>query len=70
MLCDNLEGWDGEGGARSKRVGTYVHLWLIDADVWQKPAQYCKAVILQLKLGASLVGQTVKNLPAMRETWV
>ena len=28
--------------------GTYVYLWLIHADVWQKPTQYCKA-ILQLK---------------------
>ena len=36
----------------------------------QKPTQYFKAVILQLKLGASLVAQTIKNLPAMLETWV
>ena len=25
-------------------------LWLIHADVWQKPAQYCQAIILQLKI--------------------
>ena len=30
--------------------GTYVCLWLIHADVWQKPIQYCKAIILQLKI--------------------
>ena len=29
-LCINLEGWDGEGDGRE---GTYVHLWLIPADV-------------------------------------
>ena len=30
--------------------GTYVYLWLIHADVWQKPTQYCKVIILQLKI--------------------
>ena len=28
----------------------YVYLWLIHVDVWQKPSQYYKAVILQLKI--------------------
>ena len=36
------------GGFRSE--GTYVYLWLIHVDVWPKPTQYCKAIILQLKL--------------------
>ena len=36
-------------GGRFKREGTYVHLWLIHVDVWQKPTQFCKAIILQLK---------------------
>ena len=41
----------GEGGAgRFKREGTYVCLWLIHIDVWQKSSQYCKAIILQLKI--------------------
>ena len=31
------------------REGTYVYLWLIQVDVWQKPTQFCKAIILQLK---------------------
>ena len=35
---------------RLKREETYVYLWLIHADVWQKPTQYCKVIILQLKL--------------------
>ena len=45
-------GWDlGEG---FKKEGTHVYLWLIHADVWQKPAQYCKAIILQLKINTFL----------------
>ena len=48
-LGNNLEGWEGEGG-RLQREGTYVYLWLIRVDVWQKPTQYCKAIILLLKI--------------------
>ena len=51
VLYDNLEdglGW--EVGGKFKKEGTYVYLWLIHVDVWQKPKQYCKAIILQLKL--------------------
>ena len=33
-----------------KREGTYVYLWLIHVDAWQKPTQHCKAIILQLKI--------------------
>ena len=29
--------------------GTYVYLWMIHADVWQKPTQFCKAIIFQFK---------------------
>ena len=51
MLCDNLEGWDGVGGGREVyEGGSYVYLWLIHVDVWQKPTRYCKAIILQLKI--------------------
>jgi len=39
-----------EAGGRCKREGTYVYLWLIHVDVWQKPIQYSKAIILQLKI--------------------
>ena len=38
-------GW-GVGGGRFKK--TYIYLWLIHIVVWQKPTQYCKAIILQL----------------------
>ena len=37
-------GW--EMGERFRREGTYVYLWLIHVDVWQKPARYSKANIL------------------------
>ena len=29
---------------------TALYFWLIHDVVWQKPAQYCKAIILQLKI--------------------
>ena len=55
MLCDNLEGWDGVGGGREVyEGGSYVYLWLIHVDVWQKPTRYCKAIILQLKINIFL----------------
>ena len=42
------------GGRKVLRKGTYVYLWLIHVDVWQKPAQYCKVIILQLKINQFL----------------
>ena len=30
-----------EVGGRFKMEGTYVCLWLIHDDVWQKPLQFC-----------------------------
>ena len=41
-------GW--EVGENFKREGTDVYLCLIHVDVWQKPIQLCKAIILQLKI--------------------
>ena len=29
--------------------GAHLYLWLIHVDVWQRPSQYCKVIILQLK---------------------
>ena len=49
-LCINLEGWDGEGerweGGSKERVYIYISLWLSHVEVWQKRANFCKAVIL------------------------
>ena len=46
---DNLEGQDGVGW-RFKTEGTYVYLCLIHVAIWQKPTQYFKVIILQLKI--------------------
>ena len=42
VFWDNPEGWGGEGGGRGvKDGGTLVYLWLIHANVWEKPSSYC-----------------------------
>ena len=46
--CDSLEGF--EVGGRLKKKGAHVYLWLIHVEIWQKPTQYFKAIILQLKI--------------------
>ena len=47
---DNPEGLGGVGGGRGVQDGgTHVYLWPIHVDVWQKPSQYYKVIILQLK---------------------
>ena len=43
-------GWGGRWEGGSGAGGAYVCLWLIPVDVWQKSTQYCKAIILQLKI--------------------
>ena len=43
-------GYGGDGVDRGVHdVRTQVYLWPIHIDVWQKPSQYCKVFILQLK---------------------
>ena len=42
--------WGGRWEGVIKRKDTYVYLWLIHVDIRQKPTQYCKAIILQLKI--------------------
>ena len=53
VFWDNLVESDGVGDGRGlfRSEGTYVmnHLWLIHADVCQRPTKYCKAIILPLK---------------------
>ena len=41
-LCGTLEGWGGGLRGRAR-----AYLWRIHVDGWQRPAQYCKAIILQ-----------------------
>ena len=51
-----------------KREGTYVYQWLILVDVRQKPTQYCKAIIFQLKINKTcLLAQPVKKPPSMQK---
>ena len=38
---------------RFKRKGTHAYLWLIHVDAWQRPAQYCKAIVLTLSVVSS-----------------
>ena len=60
---NNLEGWDGDGGWREvQEGGAIVYIWLIHGDIWQKPIQYCKAIVLQLKVNKLMTPQ--KNLMA------
>ena len=41
----------GWGGRRegSSGWGTHVNPWLIHANIWQIPLQYCKVISLQLR---------------------
>ena len=61
VLWDNP--WDGVGvgGGWGLQDGGHVHPWVIHVDVWQKPAQYCKVIILQLK-------EKKRNCQPMQET--
>ena len=45
--AQRLEGREVEGEFRT--WGTHVYLWPVHVGVWQKPSQYCKVIILQLK---------------------
>ena len=40
-------GWGGKWRGAVQEAGASVYLWLTHADVWQKPIQSCKAIILQ-----------------------
>ena len=44
--CSVIEGQHGEGDGFRKE-GTCVYLWLIRVDVWQRPTQHCRAIVLQ-----------------------
>ena len=37
------------GGKVIQDGGTHMHPWVIRVDIWQKPPQYCKVSIPQLK---------------------
>ena len=47
VFCDNPE--KRGVGRRFMRERTYAYLWLIHADVWQKPTQHDTANMLHIK---------------------
>ena len=50
VLWDNPEGQGGQGDGRGVHDGGDSCIPMpIHVDVWQKPSQYCKLVIVQLK---------------------
>ena len=58
MICGNPGEGDGVGGRKEIQeggdMGTYICLWLMHVDVRQKQMQYCRAIILQLKINEFL----------------
>ena len=66
-ICDSLEygmGWEVGGGFKGE--STYVHLWLIHADVRQRPTQYCKAITLQLKVNQKMLATHTKKVYSIK----
>ena len=51
---------------RFKREEIYVYLWLIHVDVWQKSTQYCKEIILPLKINFKNDEKKKKHSPFYR----
>ena len=49
-LWNNLEGWDGKGSGKGVQEGDTGIPMTDSCWVWQKPTQYYKAIILQLKI--------------------
>ena len=43
------DGMGRERGGGYRIEGTNVCLWLVHTDVWQKPSQYCKVIILHFE---------------------
>ena len=73
LLCDSgnsnqgsVTTWRVGMRGRFQREGTYVYLWLIHADVQQKPIQCDKAIIPQLKLNKCLEMLNALSSPIKR----
>ena len=39
-----------------------MYTWLIHVDIWQKPTQYCKAIILQLKINKKFLKRIIATI--------
>ena len=56
-------GWRGsqKGGSG---WGTHVNPWLVHANGWQKPLQYCKVISLQLiKITGEKINKSATHMP-------
>ena len=59
-------GWEVGGTFKTEEI--YVYLWLIHVSTWQKPAQYCKAIILMWLLSCSVMTNSVTPWTAAHQT--
>ena len=50
-----------EMGEGFRREGTYIYLWLIHVDVWQKPTQYCRLSSNKKKIKERMGRNTSKS---------
>ena len=57
-------------GREVQKEGAYVYLWLIHVDLWQKPTQFCKAIILQLKINKFKIKKKKRSAPGGESLWV
>ena len=53
-----------------KREGAYVYLWRIHVDVWQKPLQYYKVIILQFKIKDWKKKMTAMEFLPLTDFWI
>ena len=56
MLCDNIEVSYVVEGGRKFQEGEDICMPVAAVSIWQKPTQYCKAIILQLEIIFFLMG--------------
>ena len=66
LLKPKGAGWGGS----VKREGTSVYLRPIHDDAWQKPTQYCIAIILQLKIKFKKICKELFSLKKKRSGYV
>ena len=59
-----------EVGGGFQREGTCVYLWLIRVVEWQKPTQYCRSIIPQLKLKNKLKMEMTNTPSVSKDSWL
>ena len=60
MLCDDLEGEDGSG--REVQKGGDIRIFMCDSRCCMAETQYCRAIILQLKINLQKTVDWKNNL--------